>query len=249
MDPLSDVLSLLKPRSYRFGGFEAGGDWSIRFPRHDGIKCYAIGSGQCWLAVEGVDADPVRLQRGRLLPAALGPALPAGQRPGAGAGRRHDDLPQPAQRRHRPAQRRRRLLRRRRALRPRRQPRRRAAAGAAADRPYPVGAGPGGAALVHGADGAGAARAAAGRLPGGAAPGLYDADPGPAAASGGRAEGRRRLAVRPGGPADGRGDQRHARRPGAALDLAGRWRRGPACRGRASPCGSRRPSARRRWST
>ncbi|MGO1076809.1 AraC family transcriptional regulator [Inquilinus sp. CA228] len=64
MDPLSDVLSLLKPRSYRFGGFEAGGDWSIRFPRHDGIKCYTIGSGQCWLAMEGVDADPVRLRTG-----------------------------------------------------------------------------------------------------------------------------------------------------------------------------------------
>lgn len=64
MDPLSDVLSLLKPRSYRFGGFEAGGDWSIRFPRHDGIKCYTVGSGQCWLAMEGVDADPVRLRTG-----------------------------------------------------------------------------------------------------------------------------------------------------------------------------------------
>jgi len=64
MDPLSDVLSLLKPRSYRFGGFEAGGGWSIRFGRHEGIKCYAIGAGQGWLVVEGVDAAPVRLQRG-----------------------------------------------------------------------------------------------------------------------------------------------------------------------------------------
>jgi AraC-like DNA-binding protein len=64
MDPLSDVLSLLKPRSYRFGGFEAGGDWSIRFGRHEGIKCYAIDAGQGWLVVEGVDAAPVRLQRG-----------------------------------------------------------------------------------------------------------------------------------------------------------------------------------------
>jgi hypothetical protein len=29
MDPLSDVISLLEPRSYRVGGFEAGGEWSI----------------------------------------------------------------------------------------------------------------------------------------------------------------------------------------------------------------------------
>ena len=63
MDPLSDVLSLLKPRSYKAGGFDAGGDISVRFPEHDGIKCYAVVSGQCWLAVEGV-ADPVRLRTG-----------------------------------------------------------------------------------------------------------------------------------------------------------------------------------------
>jgi Cupin len=54
MDPLSDVLSLLKPRSYVSAGFDAGGQWSIQFPRNAGIKCYAVVSGQCWLCVEGV---------------------------------------------------------------------------------------------------------------------------------------------------------------------------------------------------
>ena len=63
MDPLSDVLSLLKPRSYGSGGFDVGGPWSIQYPRHPGIKCYTVVSGQCWLAVEGV-ADPVRLTTG-----------------------------------------------------------------------------------------------------------------------------------------------------------------------------------------
>jgi AraC-like DNA-binding protein len=63
MDPLSDVLSLLKPRSYVSAGFDAGGQWSIQFPRNAGIKCYAVVSGQCWLAVEGV-ADAVRLRMG-----------------------------------------------------------------------------------------------------------------------------------------------------------------------------------------
>jgi len=63
MDPLSDVLSLLKLRSYVSGGIDAGGDWSLQFPRHDGIKCYAVVSGQCWMTVEGI-AEPLRLKTG-----------------------------------------------------------------------------------------------------------------------------------------------------------------------------------------
>lgn len=63
MDPLSDALSLLKPRSYRFGGFDIGGDWAIHFGKHQGIKCYAVASGEGWLSMEGV-ADAVRLKTG-----------------------------------------------------------------------------------------------------------------------------------------------------------------------------------------
>jgi AraC-like DNA-binding protein len=63
MDPLSDVLSLLKPRSYISGGFEVNRDMAIQFPKHERIKCYAILAGQCWLTVEGV-ADPVLLTAG-----------------------------------------------------------------------------------------------------------------------------------------------------------------------------------------
>jgi AraC-like DNA-binding protein len=54
MDPLSDVLSLFKPRSYVAGGFEIPGETAIQWPEHPGIKCYAVVSGQCWLSVEGV---------------------------------------------------------------------------------------------------------------------------------------------------------------------------------------------------
>jgi len=64
MDPLSDVLSLLKPRSYRSAGFDAGGKWSVQFAEHGGfIKCYAVVNGSCWLAVDGVP-DAVRLEAG-----------------------------------------------------------------------------------------------------------------------------------------------------------------------------------------
>jgi AraC-like DNA-binding protein len=63
MDPLSDVLSLLKPRTYMAGGFDNGGEWSVRFPQHEGIKCYALVSGECWLQVEGV-VEPVNVKPG-----------------------------------------------------------------------------------------------------------------------------------------------------------------------------------------
>ena len=72
MDPLSDVLSLLKPRSYISGGFEVAGDIAIQFPKHQGIKCYAVLSGQCWLSMESVP-DAVLLTAGDcfLLPRGL----------------------------------------------------------------------------------------------------------------------------------------------------------------------------------
>lgn len=63
MDPLSEVLSLLKPRSYMAGGFDLGGEWAIQFGQHEGIKCYALVSGQCWLVVEGV-SEAMRLETG-----------------------------------------------------------------------------------------------------------------------------------------------------------------------------------------
>jgi AraC-like DNA-binding protein len=76
MDPLSDVLLLLKPRSYRAGGFDLSGEFAIEFPRHESIKCYAVVSGQCWLSVEGVP-DAVRLAAGDcfLLPRGLSSCL------------------------------------------------------------------------------------------------------------------------------------------------------------------------------
>lgn len=63
MDPLSDVLALLKPLSLMSGGFDMGGAWSIQFPRHEGVKCYALVSGQSWLTVQDL-AEPVLLNAG-----------------------------------------------------------------------------------------------------------------------------------------------------------------------------------------
>ncbi len=62
MDPLSDVLALLKPRSYVSLGLDAGRDWAIDFPPPQGIKFNAVLSGGCWLEVEGV--EPFLLEEG-----------------------------------------------------------------------------------------------------------------------------------------------------------------------------------------
>jgi AraC-like DNA-binding protein len=83
MDPLSDVLSLLKLHTCMSGAFEAGGDWSVEFGPHDGIKFQAVISGECWLSVDGIAApvhvtagDCLLLPRGRPFRIASDLALP-----------------------------------------------------------------------------------------------------------------------------------------------------------------------------
>jgi len=72
MDPLSELLALVKPQVYVSGGFAVLGEAAVCFPKHQGIKCYAMLAGDCWLVVEGV-AEPVRLVGGDcfLLPRGL----------------------------------------------------------------------------------------------------------------------------------------------------------------------------------
>jgi AraC-like DNA-binding protein len=62
MDPLSSVLSLLKPRSHASGRFDIGSKQCILIPSYEGIKCYAVLSGTCWLTQ--TDAEPVLLHQG-----------------------------------------------------------------------------------------------------------------------------------------------------------------------------------------
>jgi len=98
MDPLSDILSLLRPNGYGFRGLDAAGAWALAFAPDDGVRCYAIETGTCWLALDGV-AAPMPLAAGDfvLLPGNAGyrlysaadappinafsffPAIPAGE--------------------------------------------------------------------------------------------------------------------------------------------------------------------------
>ncbi|MCV2217946.1 AraC family transcriptional regulator [Thauera sp. Sel9] len=83
MDPLSDVLSLLKPRSQFYAGLDAAGDWSFDFPPHEGIKFTAVMRGTCWGYTDDQESplrfdegDCFLLNSGRRFVLSSDPALP-----------------------------------------------------------------------------------------------------------------------------------------------------------------------------
>ena len=54
MDPLSEILAVLKPESYLTAGIDAGGKWAIRFGNRPGtIKCHAVTAGDCIILPSG----------------------------------------------------------------------------------------------------------------------------------------------------------------------------------------------------
>jgi len=66
VDLLSDVLSLVRPKSYGAGVLTGGGRWAFDFAAHAGIKCYVVVKGECLVVVDGVK-KPVRLVAGDCL--------------------------------------------------------------------------------------------------------------------------------------------------------------------------------------
>jgi AraC-like DNA-binding protein len=63
VDPLSDTLGLMDARCVISGGFVAGGDWALRFPRPDLLKITAVVKGHMWVTVEDM-SEAVRLGSG-----------------------------------------------------------------------------------------------------------------------------------------------------------------------------------------
>ncbi|RZF23948.1 AraC family transcriptional regulator [Paraburkholderia sp. UYCP14C] len=63
MDPLSDVLSLLKVKSVLSARFEAAGPWALRFPRYRHVKFGGVIKGARWIWIEGV-TQPAKMQEG-----------------------------------------------------------------------------------------------------------------------------------------------------------------------------------------
>ena len=52
MDILSSVIALIRLRTVHCGGFDLGPDACVQVPASDGVKFYAVVSGQCWLTTE-----------------------------------------------------------------------------------------------------------------------------------------------------------------------------------------------------
>lgn len=72
MDPLSDIVSLLRPRAALSKPITARGAWGVRYAAYGQPGFAIVLAGQCWLAVDG--ADSVRLERGDFV---LLPSTPA----------------------------------------------------------------------------------------------------------------------------------------------------------------------------
>jgi AraC-like DNA-binding protein len=53
MDPLSEVIRLLRPRSFAVGATDVGAPAAIVFAEHEGLFLYCVASGECLLQVSG----------------------------------------------------------------------------------------------------------------------------------------------------------------------------------------------------
>lgn len=71
-DPLSQLFSLMDVRAARCTRFEAGGNWSYRFPAKPALKFGAVIRGECWIDLG--DEAPHRLATGECFLLANAPA-------------------------------------------------------------------------------------------------------------------------------------------------------------------------------
>ncbi len=62
-DPLSKVLEVLRPSTYMFRAIDAAGDWALRFPGLEGLRCYAVTQGAIWVHIDG-EPSPRLLEAG-----------------------------------------------------------------------------------------------------------------------------------------------------------------------------------------
>lgn len=80
MDPLSDVIALLRPHAAFSKPITGRGSWGVRYASYDLPGFALVLSGHCWLAVE--NAEPVCLDRGDFVLFPSTPAFALSSRPG-----------------------------------------------------------------------------------------------------------------------------------------------------------------------
>jgi AraC-like DNA-binding protein len=72
MDPLSDVIALLRPHAIFSKPITGRGRWGVFYPPHEAPGFSVVLKGRCWMAVG--DSPPILLERGDFQ---LGPTIPA----------------------------------------------------------------------------------------------------------------------------------------------------------------------------
>lgn len=80
MDPLSDVIALLRPNTAISKPITGRGHWGVRYAAHDAPGFTIILKGACWIAFEG--EEPWKLERGAFLLLPSTPAFTFSSHPG-----------------------------------------------------------------------------------------------------------------------------------------------------------------------
>lgn len=92
MDPLSDVIALLRPNSVVAKPITGRGRWGVRYAAHDAPGYTIVLKGQCWITFQG--QAPLKLETGDFLLLPSTPAFVLGSDPDAdGALRDPGDAP------------------------------------------------------------------------------------------------------------------------------------------------------------
>jgi AraC-like DNA-binding protein len=80
MDPLSDIISLLRPHTVLSKPITGRGDWGVRYAAYRQPGFAIVLDGQCWLAID--EAPPMLLERGDFVLLPSTPAFAMFSRPG-----------------------------------------------------------------------------------------------------------------------------------------------------------------------
>jgi AraC-like DNA-binding protein len=80
MDPLSDIIALLRPGAAISKPITGRGRWGVRYAAHDAPAFTIILNGECWLSFD--DAEPMRVRKGDFLLLPSTPSFTLSSHPG-----------------------------------------------------------------------------------------------------------------------------------------------------------------------